>query len=64
MLKINTIVQSARIEAIESAEGKTLKQTPAYRAPRVVEVGKASELLQGWVYRTYRDGTPGYTDFN
>jgi len=52
MLKIETIVRSARTEA---NEGKTLKQTSAYRAPRVIEVGKASQLLQGWACCGYRD---------
>ncbi len=63
MLKIDAIVHAARNETRESAEGESLKPTPAYRAPRVVEVGKASQLLQGWCYRTYRDGVPGYTDY-
>ena len=52
MLKIETIVRSARTENTQDK-----KQAPAYRAPRVIEVGKASDLLQGWACCGYRDAS-------
>ena len=62
MLKIETIIRSARTESNEGRtnESKTLTQTTGYRAPRVIEVGKASQLLQGWAPYGYRDASNFY----
>jgi hypothetical protein len=56
----NTTNGSNRTENDAPATGSPAPGTPRYRAPKLIAVGNAVDLLQSYMYGAYEDSYTGY----
>jgi hypothetical protein len=58
-LTVNKIDVTASEETKKGVDAVAAKPT-GYQTPEVVEVGKATDMIQGYLYGAYSDGYTGY----